>query len=108
MFFSFEVTVLICVYIDFARTDYSGPALTNLVDIIDYVKPTALLGLSTIQVPFFFLRNYITGSLTVCFQGAFNKSVVEKMTEINKRPIILPLSNPINLCEVTFQDALEW
>lgn len=110
MLFLCEVTVLIWLYIDFARTDYSGPALTNLVDIIDYVKPTALLGLSTIQVPFFFfsLRNYITGSLTVCFQGAFNKSVVEKMTEINKRPIIFPLSNPINLCEVTFQDALEW
>lgn len=73
----------------FARKDYQGPALTNLVDIIDYVKPTALLGLSTIQ-------------------GAFNKAVVEKMTKLNTRPIIFPLSNPINLCEVTFQDALEW
>jgi malate dehydrogenase (oxaloacetate-decarboxylating)(NADP+) len=35
---------------DFARTDYDGPALTKLTDIIEYVKPTALLGLSTIRV----------------------------------------------------------
>lgn len=34
----------------FARTDYDGPALTDLVDIINHVKPTALLGLSTIRV----------------------------------------------------------
>ena len=34
----------------FARTDYIGPPLTNLVDIIQYVKPTALLGLSTMKV----------------------------------------------------------
>jgi hypothetical protein len=32
------------------RTDYQGPPLTNLVDIINHVKPTALLGLSTIRV----------------------------------------------------------
>jgi malate dehydrogenase (oxaloacetate-decarboxylating)(NADP+) len=34
----------------FARKDYAGPPLTNLVDIIEYVKPTALLGLSTTKV----------------------------------------------------------
>jgi len=34
----------------FARTDYQGPPLTNLVDIINHVKPTALLGLSTTRV----------------------------------------------------------
>jgi malate dehydrogenase (oxaloacetate-decarboxylating)(NADP+) len=34
----------------FARTDYQGPPLTNLVDIINYVKPTALFGLSTLRV----------------------------------------------------------
>lgn len=34
----------------FARNDYSGPALTNLIDIINYVKPTALFGLSTVNV----------------------------------------------------------
>lgn len=35
---------------DFSRSDYSGPPLTDLVEIIEYAKPTALLGLSTIKV----------------------------------------------------------
>lgn len=36
--------------VDFSRKDYNGPPLTNLTDIIEYVKPTALFGLSTIKV----------------------------------------------------------
>ena len=63
--------------------------MTNLVDIIDYVKPTALLGLSTIK-------------------GAFNQGVIEKMSEINARPIIFPLSNPVRLSECEFHEAVEW
>jgi malate dehydrogenase (oxaloacetate-decarboxylating)(NADP+) len=35
---------------DFSRDDYSGPPMTNLLDIIDYAKPTALFGLSTVTV----------------------------------------------------------
>ncbi|KAI0034674.1 malic enzyme [Vararia minispora EC-137] len=73
----------------FSRKDYNGPAVTNLVDIIEYVKPTALLGLSTIK-------------------GAFTKEVVELMASLNPKPIIFPLSNPVRLCEVDFQDAIEW
>ena len=63
--------------------------MTNLVDIIDYVKPTALLGLSTIK-------------------GAFNQQVVEKMSELNERPIIFPLSNPVRLSECEFDEAVQW
>ncbi|KAG1745823.1 uncharacterized protein EDB91DRAFT_1268184 [Suillus paluster] len=73
----------------FARTDYEGPPLTDLVDIINYVKPTALLGLST-------LRN------------AFSEQVVKTMSALNKRPIIFPLSNPVALCELDYSDAIEW
>ena len=36
--------------VDFSRNDYSGPALTNLTEIIELVRPTALFGLSTIKV----------------------------------------------------------
>ncbi|KAH7103213.1 malic enzyme [Auriculariales sp. MPI-PUGE-AT-0066] len=71
----------------FARTDC--PHLTDLVDIIDYVKPTALLGLSTTK-------------------GAFDRDVVEAMAALNERPIIFPLSNPVRLCELDFPDAIEW
>ncbi|KAG1906470.1 uncharacterized protein F5891DRAFT_1002500 [Suillus fuscotomentosus] len=73
----------------FARTDYDGPALTDLVDIINHVKPTALLGLSTIR-------------------NAFTEKVVKAMCALNPRPIIFPLSNPVALCELDYQDAIEW
>ncbi len=75
--------------VDFARKDYSGPPLKNLLDIIDYVKPTALIGLSTMK-------------------GAFTKEAVEKMTNLNPRPIIFPLSNPVSLSECEFKDAVDW
>ena len=74
---------------DFARTDYKGPPLTDLVEIINYVKPTALLGLSTIR-------------------NAFTEEVVKAMAALNTRPIIFPLSNPISLSEVDFEDAVKW
>jgi len=73
----------------FARTDYNGPPLKQLIDIISYVKPTALLGLSTIK-------------------NAFDKPVVEAMAGLNPRPIIFPLSNPVSLSECEFHDAVEW
>ncbi|KAI0294436.1 malic enzyme [Russula brevipes] len=73
----------------FSRDDYNGPPLTNLTDIVEYVKPTALFGLSTIK-------------------SAFNQEVVEAMAAINSRPIIFPLSNPVRLSECEFHEALSW
>ncbi|KAF8908942.1 hypothetical protein CPB84DRAFT_1744047 [Gymnopilus junonius] len=73
----------------FARTDYQGPPLTSLVDIIKYVKPTALLGLSTIR-------------------NAFTEECVRLMASFNTRPIIFPLSNPVSLCELDYSDAVHW
>lgn len=73
----------------FARRDYQGPPLKNLIDIVEYVKPTALFGLSTTR-------------------GAFDRKVIERMAELNPRPIIFPLSNPVSLSECEFKDAVEW
>ncbi|KAI0266467.1 malic enzyme [Gloeopeniophorella convolvens] len=73
----------------FSRSDYAGRPLTNLTDIIEYVKPTALLGLSTIK-------------------GAFTQEVIEAMATLNARPIIFPLSNPVRLSECEFHEAVEW
>lgn len=73
----------------FSRKDYDGPPLTNLTEIIKYVKPTALFGLSTIK-------------------GAFNQEVIEAMAASNVRPIIFPLSNPVRLSECGFEEALRW
>lgn len=72
----------------FSRRDYKGPRLTNLLDVIAYVKPTALLGLSTTK-------------------GAFTPEVLKAMGELNSRPIIFPLSNPVKLSECTFAEAVE-
>ncbi|CDO71102.1 hypothetical protein BN946_scf184844.g106 [Trametes cinnabarina] len=73
----------------FSRKDYNGPPMKDLTDIIEYVQPTALLGLSTIK-------------------GAFNQSVVETMAALNPRPILFPLSNPVRLSECEFHEAVEW
>ncbi|PCH35116.1 malate dehydrogenase [Wolfiporia cocos MD-104 SS10] len=73
----------------FSRPDYSGAPMTDLTEIIKYVQPTALLGLSTIK-------------------GAFSQSVIETMSALNPRPIIFPLSNPVRLSECEFDEAVEW
>jgi malate dehydrogenase (oxaloacetate-decarboxylating)(NADP+) len=80
--------------------------MTDLVDIINYVKPTALLGLSTIKVCLSVIASLFQ-NLTL-FQNAFSEQVVKAMSALNKRPIIFPLSNPVSLCEVAYQDAIEW
>ncbi|KAF8829324.1 hypothetical protein HHX47_DHR3000491 [Lentinula edodes] len=73
----------------FSRRDYAGPPIKDLLDILEYVKPTALLGLSTIS-------------------NAFHAGVIEAMAALNPRPIIFPLSNPVNLSECSFQDAVQY
>jgi len=73
----------------FSRKDYAGPPIKKLIDVINYVKPTALLGLSTVK-------------------DAFDETVVKRMLELNPRPIIFPLSNPVRLSEVEFEPAVEW
>ena len=91
----------------FARADYQGPPLTNLIDIINHVKPTALLGLSTIRVSISSLSS-VPFDEFLCLQNAFTKEVVEAMATHNTRPIIFPLSNPVSLSEIDFEDAIKW
>ncbi|RDX51772.1 malic enzyme [Lentinus brumalis] len=73
----------------FSRTDYQGPPMTDLTEIIKLVRPTALMGLSTTK-------------------GAFNQSVIQTMSALNPRPIVFPLSNPVRLSECEFHEAVEW
>ena len=63
--------------------------MRDLTEIINHVKPTALLGLSTTK-------------------GAFSEPVVRAMAALNPRPIIFPLSNPVRLSECEFHEAVEW
>ncbi|KAI7904737.1 uncharacterized protein BX663DRAFT_530211 [Cokeromyces recurvatus] len=72
----------------YARDDNQGQQYKELLDIINYVKPTVLIGLSSIP-------------------GAFNKNVLERLASLNKNPIVFPLSNPATQAECTFADAME-
>ncbi|KAG2059696.1 malate dehydrogenase [Suillus hirtellus] len=71
----------------FARRHYTGVPMKDLAEIVKYVKPTVLLGLSTIA-------------------GAFTPEVIRQMSQNTPRPIIFPLSNPVQLSECTFTEAL--
>src|SRR5262249_17041109 len=61
----------------------------NFVEAIESIKPTTIIGVSTIG-------------------GAFTQDVVEAMAKINKRPVILALSNPTEHAECTPQQAYNW
>jgi malate dehydrogenase (oxaloacetate-decarboxylating)(NADP+) len=61
----------------------------DFVAAIDSIKPTTIIGVSTIG-------------------GAFTQKVVETMSRINERPVILALSNPTEHAECTAEQAYTW
>ncbi len=61
----------------------------DFVAAIESIKPTTIIGVSTIG-------------------GAFNQNVVESMSRINERPVILALSNPTEHAECTAEQAYTW
>lgn len=79
----------------FARTDNNGHQFRTLEEVIEYVKPTALVG------------------LTATF-GVFTESVVRALKAsvdsggLGRRPILFPLSNPLTKAECTFEQAVTW
>lgn len=67
----------------------SEKSVKNLSDLVELIKPTALIGVSTIH-------------------GAFTKKVIESMSSINKRPLIFALSNPTSQSECTAEEAYRY
>jgi malate dehydrogenase (oxaloacetate-decarboxylating)(NADP+) len=61
----------------------------DFVAAIKSIKPTTIIGVSTIG-------------------GAFTQKVVESMSRINERPVILALSNPTEHAECTAEQAYTW
>jgi malate dehydrogenase (oxaloacetate-decarboxylating)(NADP+) len=61
----------------------------DFVDAIESIKPTAIIGVSTVA-------------------KAFNQPVIEAMARINQRPIIFPYSNPTSRSECTAEEAYRW
>ncbi|KAF7863044.1 hypothetical protein EAF04_007127 [Stromatinia cepivora] len=79
----------------FARKDNNGHQFQSLEAVIEYVKPTALIG------------------LTATFE-IFTESVVRALKVsvdaggLGRRPILFPLSNPFTKAECTFEQAITW
>jgi malate dehydrogenase (oxaloacetate-decarboxylating)(NADP+) len=63
--------------------------VSTFVDAIKLLKPTAIIGVSTVP-------------------KLFNRQVIETMAQINERPIIFPYSNPTSRSECTAEEAYNW
>ncbi|XP_055810750.1 NADP-dependent malic enzyme-like [Solanum dulcamara] len=63
--------------------------VNNLLDAVKAVKPTVLIGTSGVG-------------------RTFTKEVVEAMASMNKRPLIMALSNPTSQAECTAEQAYTW
>jgi malate dehydrogenase (oxaloacetate-decarboxylating)(NADP+) len=80
-------SIFFSLVVDFSHDDYQGPPMKKLLDIIEYVKLTALLNLY--------------------HQGCIHTAVIEAMAALNPRRIIFLLSNPILLSECEFHEAVK-
>ncbi|MGL2963964.1 NAD-dependent malic enzyme [Flavobacterium sp. RSB2_4_14] len=68
---------------------HDGEPCTNFAEAVLKIKPTAIVGVSTVG-------------------GAFNQQVIENMSAVNERPIIFPYSNPTSHSECTAEQAYTW
>lgn len=63
--------------------------ISDFTSAIRQLRPTAIIGVSAMG-------------------GAFNKEVIESMSEINEAPLIFPFSNPTSHSECTAEEAYRW
>ncbi|EEM42276.1 NAD-dependent malic enzyme 2 [Bacillus thuringiensis serovar sotto str. T04001] len=63
--------------------------MIGLAEVVKHVKPTILIGTSTVA-------------------GAFKEEIIKEMASHVERPIILPMSNPTPLAEAKPADVIEW
>ena len=63
--------------------------LINLEAAVKAIKPTILVGTSTVP-------------------KTFTKEIIQEMAKHTKRPIIFPLSNPTKLAEASAKDLIKW
>ena len=76
--------------VDFQKPySHPHPPTKDFVEAIKSIKPTTIIGVSTVG-------------------GAFTQQVVETMSQMNDRPVILALSNPTDHAECTPEQAYTW
>lgn len=68
---------------------HNHPPVSNFVEAIEAIRPTAIIGVSTVP-------------------KLFNQDVIAAMARINERPIIFPYSNPTSRSECTAEEAYKW
>ena len=75
--------------------DYQRPfaqrhaPITDFVDAIEALRPTGIIGLSTVG-------------------GAFDQRVIEAIARVNDRPMVFAYSNPTSRSECTAEQAYTW
>jgi len=74
---------------EIAAWPVSNPDYINLLDVVNQVKPTILIGCSTVN-------------------GAFTEEIIKAMIKHSPKPIIMPLSNPLSKSEATPHDLIQW
>ncbi|MDF9557652.1 oxaloacetate-decarboxylating malate dehydrogenase [Bacillus tropicus] len=70
-------------------SEWKQNGVVGLAEVVKHVKPTILIGTSTVA-------------------GAFKEEIIKDMASHVERPIILPMSNPTPLAEAKPADLIEW
>jgi Malic enzyme len=68
---------------------HDHPPVPDFLSAVETLKPTAIIGVSTIG-------------------KAFNQPIIEAMARLNERPIIFPYSNPTSRSECSAEEAYTW
>ena len=66
-----------------------APLFTDFAEAVAFVKPTVIIGASTVP-------------------KSFNERVIRTMSALNERPVIFPLSNPTSKSECSAEEAYQW
>ncbi|HDR7534143.1 NAD-dependent malic enzyme [Bacillus sp. AY1-10] len=70
-------------------SEWKENGVIGLAEVVKHVKPTILIGTSTVA-------------------GAFKEEIIKEMASHVERPIILPMSNPTPLAEAKPANLIEW
>jgi len=65
------------------------PDVIDLLDVVTYARPTAMIGVSGQP-------------------GTFSEPIVREMARHVNRPVIMPLSNPVSRSEATVEQLVSW